>query len=134
MLFREKEGSVAKVNNEAQTTGTELALSGSFILSLLSLLYVHGVYSGTFEGGHASVVVEGRVDRVDSNDVDSQGLKMRQISSASVSFSERVHVRVGLRVTSLETMSHRVREGESQINEGESDEERMRERGEKEGR
>jgi hypothetical protein len=46
-------------------------------------------------------VVERRVHRVDTDDVDSELLEVRQVARAGGSERERVHIRVRLRVASL---------------------------------
>ena len=51
---------------------------------------VHGVDTGAAEVGHAAVVVQRRVDAVDTDGVDAELLEERNISFASISISQRV--------------------------------------------
>ena len=58
---------------------------------------IHGVYVSGTESTHTSIVVQGRVDAVHADGVDSELLKERNIARASSAILEGVDERRGLR-------------------------------------
>ena len=60
-------------------------------IGMATKLHLHGINACLTEGGHAIIVVQGRVHAVDTNYIDFEFLEEWKISLASVSLSKRVN-------------------------------------------